>query len=150
MAYAGAMEKIRAIVEAATPDTEAPRKFARVRGKASTAPDSGVAATSGAFRRFELVPGASRRGSAVNGTGAKQILHDLTLIVFYPDTADLAAFDTMEDDMNKLRSALEDVSNYDFENSSVQNIRVGVNTRVRKDGNIQLQVALTATYIGAN
>ena len=151
MAYANAIERCYAIVEAATPTTEAPRRFQRVRGKASTASDTGgVAATSGAFRKVEIVPGASRRGTAVNGHGPKQIVHDLTIVVLYPDTAEPSLLATVEGDLNLLRSVLEDFRNYAFETSSLQNVRVGSNARVRRDGTLQLQIAATATYVGAN
>jgi hypothetical protein len=151
MAYADAIERCYVILEAATPATEAPRRFHRVRGRASVAAETGgVAATSGAFRRIEIVPGASRRGTAVSGTGPKQIAHDLTLVVLYPDTADPTLSATVEGDLNLIRSVLEDFRRYAFTTSSLQNVRVGSSARIRRDGNYQLQIALIATYIGAH
>lgn len=150
MSYATATERIYAIVEAVTPPTETPRRFGRVRGSASVAGETGgVAANSGAFRRIEIVPGSSRRGSAVNGTGPKQVVHDLTLVVLYPDAGDPAILATVESDFRAVSDALEDFRNYNYSTSKLQNVNVRGNSRVRRNGNLQVQINLIATYTGA-
>lgn len=151
MSYDSAIERIYAICEATAPTTETPRRFARVRGMSSVAGETGgVAANSGAFRRVEIVPGSSKRGTAVNGTGPKQIVHDLTIVVLYPDSGDPALLSTVENDVGALRASLEDFRLYSYTTSKLQNVRVGTVSRVRRNGILQVQIATVATYTGAN
>lgn len=150
MSYETASARVCTLIESATPDTEPTRRFQRLRGKASTATETGVAANSAAFRKFEITPGASRRGTAVNGHGAKQIVHEWTITILYPDSADPSTFNTIESDLNLIRAVLEDFRGYAFTTSRLQNVRVGNVGRVKKDGTFQVLIAVTATYIGSH
>lgn len=148
MSYTTVEERIYTIAEAATPDVQPQRLFKRMRGKASA---DAVAATSGQFRALNIIPGSARRGTAVNGTGAKQVIQDLTLVSTYQDTGDSSSvLRVIEADADLLRSLFEDFRNYDFTTSKIQNLRVNGHSRVKRDGSFFLQMAITATYIAAN
>lgn len=148
MAYAEVKEWHLATIEALTPSVQAARPFRRITNKATA---ENVAANSGGFRKFDIVPGNSRRGPTVNGHGAKQWIHDFAIAVVYPaEETDNSVLDVAEEDFNMIANALEDFRSYSFGTTGLQNVRVNGNLKLRRTGGLILQINLTATYIGTN
>lgn len=145
MAWAEAKERLLNCIEGLTPDANARIVYRRVAGSVTTAT---VPRTSGGWRRIDILPGTSRRGSTVNGFGPKQVINSAVLEVVYPKTGQTSQPDTLQDEKDLLRSVLEDPRNYASNVTGLQNVKVTSETSSEVNGAFVLLLALEVTYIG--
>lgn len=144
MAYAELKEALYQQIEglAARP------AFKRIIG-ADTIP-ANVSANSGALRKFELIGGSQTRGSAVVGTGPKQVNQTAQLIIYYPQIGNASDLDTrIQADKVLVRDALESIEWYDFPSTGLQNVKWLGDNSLAREGLTALVCSLSLTYIGS-
>lgn len=145
MAYTETENAIIDAIEGLTPYSKPAITFKRIRGARSWPADP--VANSGKLRAFEFIPLTTVRGTAANGTGAKQLIASCQLLVYYPmgELADEHR-QRLQEDKNSLMELLESIDWYDFNNTGLQNIQWITDTTQSKDGNMVLVVTLQVTY----